>query len=415
MMGDTYLNFFKRKRLLVIVPHQDDEINIAGSLIYSLRELAEVHLVFTTNGDYEISGQIRLREALRVSSYMGIPKERCIFLGYGDEPAEEKNILFFDNPVSQAGYSETYALPEHAEFAYARGQRHKKLTRENYKEDLKQIVLELRPEILISNGPDSHPDHYGLYIVLNEVLQEIREEQKYIPAVFRGLAYACAFYGESDYTAFNLLSSKSRNEINQEYIMFEHKKFLWEKRIRLPVHRKARTQLLINNIVYRAMWRYASQSGCRFADRIANSDLVFWGENLEEGSDIWFIKLCVADEYVYTYYTGDNSIRFSVQAYDMNGNVIKVDEKECTFTVESNRHKELLLKPELHLNGRKRLVVHAEYRGMTDCIEVKKYSKGIKCMEKIYVAIDAVFRKLLLGASNCMWKMNELWDHARRT
>ena len=48
----------KGQKVLVIVPHEDDEINVAGSVMYSyVQKGADVYCVFTTNGDYSFTAE----------------------------------------------------------------------------------------------------------------------------------------------------------------------------------------------------------------------------------------------------------------------------------------------------------------------------------------------------------------------
>lgn len=48
----SYSNVFKGNDVMVFVPHEDDEINIAGAAIYGLRQEGfRVICVFATNGD----------------------------------------------------------------------------------------------------------------------------------------------------------------------------------------------------------------------------------------------------------------------------------------------------------------------------------------------------------------------------
>ena len=50
----TYKALCNDGSLMVIIPHEDDEINLAGSLIYGARqEGVPVKCVFLTNGDAE--------------------------------------------------------------------------------------------------------------------------------------------------------------------------------------------------------------------------------------------------------------------------------------------------------------------------------------------------------------------------
>ena len=76
---------YSGKNVMVFSPHQDDEINLLGGVLEQyVKYGSNVTVVFSTNGDYEGHGETRLREAVEVLSFIGIPQENVIFLGYGD-------------------------------------------------------------------------------------------------------------------------------------------------------------------------------------------------------------------------------------------------------------------------------------------------------------------------------------------
>ena len=86
-IGKTNNSFLKEsaagQKVLVIVPHEDDEINLAGSMIYTyVQKGAEVYCAFTTNGDYSFAASTRLYEAEQSLQKLGVTK--IFFLGYGD-------------------------------------------------------------------------------------------------------------------------------------------------------------------------------------------------------------------------------------------------------------------------------------------------------------------------------------------
>lgn len=65
---------------MVIVPHEDDEINIAGSTICGAREEGmRVICVFVTNGDYKYIPDVRINEAIHALSVLGVSQEDVIF------------------------------------------------------------------------------------------------------------------------------------------------------------------------------------------------------------------------------------------------------------------------------------------------------------------------------------------------
>ena len=68
--------------VLVVVPHQDDEINLMRDLLVSLQNCkATVYVAYTTNGDYSVPANVRYQEAIESLRILGVPKEQIIFLG----------------------------------------------------------------------------------------------------------------------------------------------------------------------------------------------------------------------------------------------------------------------------------------------------------------------------------------------
>ena len=81
----TYRQWVGGNTLMVIVPHEDDEMNMAGATIYGAKqEGLRVIIVFITNGDYEYRSSIRFNDTYRMAREMGIPQEDIIFLGFPD-------------------------------------------------------------------------------------------------------------------------------------------------------------------------------------------------------------------------------------------------------------------------------------------------------------------------------------------
>ena len=73
-------NFFGT-RVLILAPHPDDEINVAGNMILNLSAAkAEIFVAYSTNGDFEISADVRAQEAVDALKILGVPAERIIFL-----------------------------------------------------------------------------------------------------------------------------------------------------------------------------------------------------------------------------------------------------------------------------------------------------------------------------------------------
>ena len=83
------------RTLMVIIPHEDDEINLAGAVIYHARKLGiRVICVFTTNGDWKYPGFICLKEVIQALAVLGVPEKDIVFLGYPDGGVHgERNVF----------------------------------------------------------------------------------------------------------------------------------------------------------------------------------------------------------------------------------------------------------------------------------------------------------------------------------
>ena len=76
-------------KIMVIVPHQDDELLLTAGVLYSAAHAGlNPHVVMVTNGDYGCRdhsvGYARLRETLAGAEMLGVPAEQVTFLGYAD-------------------------------------------------------------------------------------------------------------------------------------------------------------------------------------------------------------------------------------------------------------------------------------------------------------------------------------------
>ena len=266
-------NFFGT-RILILAPHPDDEINIAGNMILTLAAAkAEIFVAYSTNGDFEQSADVRAQEAVNALKILGVQSEKIIFLGYGD------GHKLSDNPTqSPAGHTETYAAKNFVDYAKKIFGRHSSYTRKNFKRDLKNLLLELRANIIFCVDFDNHPDHRTLSILFEEVLGEILSERSdYRPEVYKKFAYATAFTAAADFYAPNLLSTrkpKLGETDTYDFDFVDRANYLWENRVRFPVV-NSRT-ILKGNPIADAIFAHKSQRNEWNALRILNSDEIFF-------------------------------------------------------------------------------------------------------------------------------------------
>lgn len=498
------LTLFENKRVMIIVPHEDDEINIAGSLLAQFKNGVICDVVYLTNGDLFISGKRRQREAKTALKLFGVLQSNVFFLGYPD--------------VADLKDGSAYETDKNGCI-----------------NNIEKLILERKPDFIISNDMDSHPNHKELSVLIDMAIRQVivaGEMEKYYPILLKTFAYDLAFYAPVDYSIYNLKST-----VNSEKNTY----FDWKQRLRLPVSRNARTSILSRNIIFRGMWKHHSQSGYRYAASIANSDKVYWTrktngksykatiiassgdvsylndfrlygtdeklaidykklwypnsddsdkkfkmifdkstdiekivfyENALQGNDIlkasvffsngfevdvqdinhdggattvrvpvqekidwiefhikesigvyaglnefevyelaetklWFLKLCVDDEYVYKYYTNESCLNLKIMAYDTYGNVLDLPkEKVHIYCINLKKELEVPFNLDLQNISKKKIVLKAycdEYPEIYDVITIKK---GKGKLKKIYEGLDVFLSFVYYGAD---WLINEVY------
>lgn len=280
----TYQKLFSGHIIMVIVPHEDDEINTAGALIYKARqEGMRVICVFLTNGDWFYSASIRMQEAIAALKNLGgVPEEDIIFLGYPDGGVAAERSVFMkgrDSVVDVYGQRETYGMDGKSDYAMQAYGHHQTYTYAGLLADLKHVILQYEPDTLVVTDFDWHPDHRMCSLAFETVMGHIlaRKGNTYHPLVLKGFAYATAYESEKDLFGKHLLSSK----INTEALCYsgvetDNPTYEWEKRLRIPVPEACRTMEVGKNPVFQALACHMSQKAIRRTDRIINGDQVFW-------------------------------------------------------------------------------------------------------------------------------------------
>lgn len=260
--------------VMVIVPHEDDDLNIAGGVVEEyIRYGSQVTMVFVTNGDYFGISTRRLEEAIACCDFMGIPEERVIFLGYGDQWAEGGPHLY-NAPAGQVmtsagGGTQTYGTEGHP--AYREGQAY---TSDNLLADMQALLLEYRPDTILCSDYDAHIDHKAVTLTFEKALGLIlKQTPDYRPKVYKAFAYNTAWLAEADFAGENLKSTQ--NIFAPPYYQFPEV-YRWQDRIRLPVAAGTLSRSLMSTANYRGMSIYASQNEKAQAARMTNGDKVFW-------------------------------------------------------------------------------------------------------------------------------------------
>lgn len=295
-------SFFENRyhgvKVLILAPHSDDEINIAGNMIINLSKArAEIFVAYSTNSDFDIDASIRAEEAVNSLSILGVKRDHIIFLGYGDTYNGKGNPHIFsalEPMTSPAGKIETYPAGDFNDYSFTKRGRHSKYTRQNYLQDLKDLILDLKADIIFCVDFDKHADHRMLSLMFEQVMYEIlsRADNDYNPEIYKRFAYSTAFTAIRDFYNENLLETKRPvigNIESYDFDIIDRANYAWNNRVRFPVSENCRETLLENNPIARAVFCHRSQHNNKNALGIINSDEVYFerrNDNLIFGAEV---------------------------------------------------------------------------------------------------------------------------------
>ncbi len=263
---------FSDKKVMIIVPHEDDDLNLVSGVIEKyIANGSEILTVFVTNGDFFDKAEMRINDAISCWKYLGVPEKNIYFLGYGDKWSSDGPHIYnasADEKVKSAvGRTETYGTASHP--AYHNGNAY---TFNNYSNDLMQIIWENRPDVLFISDYDKHPDHKAVSLCSEYVLGKIlKTTPDYRPIVYKGYAYSTAWEAVDDFRSLNLKSTLQPDVSEWEPMVYD-----WNHRVRFPVNGNSLSRSILSTKTYNAFTLYHSQSVRSHVARIINSDKVFW-------------------------------------------------------------------------------------------------------------------------------------------
>lgn len=279
----TYKNVFKGHDVMVFIPHEDDEINVAGATIYGLRQEGfHVICVFATNGDRSYLAETRIREAAAALKMLGVPYEDIIILGYPDGGLDASRSPYAQgvgHTITVDGHDSTYGIADKDDFPMAEYGKHTPYTRTGFLEDVENLIRTYHPANIIAVDFDSHPDHRACSIALETAIGHILNEKgnTYFPIVLKAYAYNTGFESVTDFNSLHLYSTKfNRGRLADTSFETDNPVYHWEERIRLPVPEPCRNQSLSRNLIYQALRCHVSQRAFLKANQIINSDQVYW-------------------------------------------------------------------------------------------------------------------------------------------
>lgn len=280
-----HTNLFKNKKALILVPHEDDELFLAGTVIVELKKMnCSVMVAFSTNGDNGHSADKRITQCLKALKKLGINRSNVFFLGYGDGNVSEYGHLYHapQNQIvrSKAGHSETYGISGKSDWCYSRNGYHRQYTRNGFLKDIEELLVSLKPDIIFCNDMDWHPDHRALSLAFEKVLGKIlKNNWNYAPYVYKGFVYFTAWDASLDFDNVNPVMTKRppRYKLFNSKYELENPYFFWNDRVRFPVLLSLLSKHDFFNPIFQAIKQYKfSEHAFKYAKGAINSDQIFW-------------------------------------------------------------------------------------------------------------------------------------------
>lgn len=246
----------KAPKVLVFVPHPDDELWLSGLILPELVESGvEAHVVYSTEGISTMQGE-RNKEAVKSCGHLGIPKKNVHFMGF-----ENFKQFDLDSP------SGTRSLE----------------IRNAYKDSIESLISRINPQLIICTDFDFNRDHRTLSILFDEKIGEMLHEHKLNPStiVWKGYCYNTSYYSIDDFYNFNLKSTIKPQDVQNENYEMDTPQFLWNERIRIPVSPSVMTRLTLGNPIYQATKEHVTQHVQKKTLLAVNSDQVYWLRRLD--------------------------------------------------------------------------------------------------------------------------------------
>jgi len=193
-------DFVKTDRVLILVPHPDDETLGTGGVIQeALGAGAKVKVACYTNGDHNQPafvvyekrltfrtgeflhmGEVRRKETIAAMASLGLSPKDIVFLGYPDFGTvailtkywgDTKPFRSILTRISKVSYPE--ALSPGAPYVG-----------ESILKDMKTVIRDFKPtKIFVSHPADTNVDHQSLYVFMQVALWDLAREIKH-PQIF---------------------------------------------------------------------------------------------------------------------------------------------------------------------------------------------------------------------------------------
>lgn len=375
------INYYEGKKVLIIVPHQDDEINIAGNFIASLKNTNNIFVLYTTNGDFIFDAKYRYKEAIKSLKILGnIPKENVFFLGYSDQSYDQKTHMYNieEDWMANKGFKETYAPKGFKEWNYYKHGEHCTFNKNNFTKNIKEVIEDVLPDTIVCIDLDFHPDHIMTSLCFEKAMGEIlnKKDNNYFPQILKTFAYENSYLGPVDFNKEEDVGMKFN--IDDEGNLKSNPYYNIKDSIILDIDKRCYTKNLFKNIIYKSIKAHKSQVLVQHAESIINANSVYWGRNTKN----------ILNKAEIMVSSGKKEYLNDFMLLDTD-NVLNGNEKNIQFNKgiwipdENDEKKEIYIK-----------LLREQY---IDSIILYKGRKNLNFVKNIELEYDNVSNKIVLG------------------
>ena len=284
------------EKILVIVPHEDDEAIIAAGIIHqAILDGDTVKVAVVTNGDcngYDQSlGITRLNETIAAMEMLGLSSTNITAFGYADTGGFEPWTRYTDSFLyrlyhaasdtevlsSNFGNSQTYGVTGVLEdYHYAITGSHASYTRANFVSDLTTYIEDYMPDkIYTTSAYDLHGDHGYLNVFVSDILRDLVDTYpNYAPILYESIVHSTE--GDVDWPiidtdptpiqAFTAPANLSGTPLR------------WEERVSVSVPAAMLTLPRSTNLKNACLAAYTSQYSS-YIGSFAKADEIFWAKD----------------------------------------------------------------------------------------------------------------------------------------
>lgn len=365
-------------KILLICPHEDDEINIAGGVLASYKNKENIFVLYVTNGDFLIDAKYRYKEAINSLKKIGVNKNNIIFLGYSDQPYDQKSHMYNmeTNWKSTKGKNETYGSYGYMDWNYQKYNEHCKFNKKNVIKNIKEVIENLLPDIIICNDLDFHPDHIMTSLCFEKAMGEIlKTHNNYYPKVLKTFAYENSYLGEEDF--FDCKNNYAKFKLDKNRRLINNPYYKMEDSIEVPINKNCYTYNLSKNIIWKAIKCHKSQVLVSHATRIINKNYIYWERNTKNLLNEAELNVSSGDKnYLNDFVLCDTS-------NVLDGNKKDIQYNEGIWIPENNDNK-------------KEISINFQRNTHIDLIKIYNGRKNSNCIKKIAITIDGISQDFIL-------------------